>query len=223
MIVVLSRRILFITAMAALLVVPLSHGARADAISIGELSKIYEPLKFTHDKHMEIEANCSSCHHYSGQETPNCRTCHNAGGDESSKKKNIVGLQDAYHGLCIGCHKKISGPSTCSGCHKKKDRKLDTLNLGTISKRFTPVQFSHGRHIDTLNDCALCHHNSKRNLTPACTSCHEAAPIYKYAGPDRKTGLGLKGAYHGLCVGCHKKTSGPAGCTDCHLKKAVKQ
>jgi hypothetical protein len=28
--------------------------------------------------------------------------------------------------------------------------------------------------------------------------------------------LGLKGAYHLNCTGCHTKMGGPTGCLDCH-------
>ncbi len=217
MIVLISRPI-FIALVTTLLVAPLSYDAVADNLTIGRLSQVYEPLKFNHDKHMDIESNCAACHHHSGQETPTCSSCHGPG-DQGAKKRNIAGLKGAYHGLCIGCHKKISGPAECNGCHKKKNRKLDIMEMKTISNVFAPVQFSHGRHIDAISDCALCHHQTEGNRAAPCNSCHEAATIYKYKGTDRKTGLGLKGAYHGLCVGCHKKASGPAGCNDCHQKQ----
>lgn len=219
----LLSRPIFIIAISIFLAIPLCGEAQPDTISIGAISKIYEPLKFTHDKHMEIESNCSACHHHSEQgATPTCASCH-SDGDKVAKKRNIIGLKDAYHGLCIGCHKKISGPSGCTGCHNKKNRKLDTISLKTISNIYLPVTFSHGKHIDTISDCASCHHHSEGNSTPACNVCHETATIYKYKGPDRKTALGLKGAYHVLCVGCHKKGNGPTKCGECHIRKARKQ
>ncbi len=210
----IPSRILFMAAVSILFVASVSPGASADMIRLGALSTVYEPLAFTHDKHMEIGSDCTVCHHHSGQETPRCGSCHGAGG---AGAKNIPGLKDAYHGRCVGCHEKMGGPATCAGCHKKKNVKLDNLTLSSISNMFKPVQFSHGSHIDSLGDCALCHHHAEGDRTAACKSCHEAAMVYVYQGSERKTGLGLKGAYHVLCVGCHKKNnSGPVGCTDCH-------
>lgn len=217
-----ASRGLLMAAISILFVVPVCPKASADVVRIGALSTVYEPLRFTHDKHMEIESNCSVCHHYSGQETPSCVSCHDAGLG-GAKERHIIGLKDAYHGRCIGCHRKTGGPSACAGCHKKKNEKLDTLTLSAISHLFTPVRFSHGSHVDALHDCAVCHHHSKGNGTAACNGCHEAEMVYTYKGSERKTGLGLKGAYHVLCVGCHKKSGGPVSCDACHDRRAQKQ
>jgi hypothetical protein len=204
--VILSRPAL-ILAISILFVAVVSSQAMSDTISIGGLSKLYQPLKFTHDKHMEIGSNCNVCH---------------GAARGAAKKKTVTGLKDAYHGRCIGCHKELSGPVECAGCHNAKKRELDVLYLKTISNIYGPAYFPHGRHIDAVSDCALCHHQAEDNRTSACKGCHDASPVYKYKGNDRRTELGLKGAYHGLCVGCHQKASGPVGCVDCHKKQGQK-
>jgi len=82
----------------------------------------------------------------------------------------------------------------------------DTIVIKGLEKLYGPVEFSHGDHEELAEDCSSCHHHSDEPL-----ACGE------------KAGIGLKGAYHGLCIGCHKESeSGPVGCTDCHAKKAGK-
>ena len=199
-------------------------GGRAfsDTLSLGALSRIYAPLAFTHDKHMEIESNCAACHHYTREgDTPACSACHGTA-TQPPKKQIAVGLKDAYHGLCIGCHKRMSGPVDCGECHAKK-KGLDLIYLKALSKVYQPVRFSHGYHIGLVKSCPSCHHHSEADRTPSCGSCHDNMTVYRYLGADRKTGLGLKAAYHGLCVGCHEKGRGPVACGSCHAGKAEKR
>lgn len=211
-----------IVAISILFVAILSSPGIADTMSIGSLSKVYKPLKFTHDKHMDIASKCDVCHHYSGEgKTPTCVTCHSAPPGKG-KIKTVTGLKDAYHNRCIGCHKEMSGPVECAGCHSEKKKEMHVMYLKTISNLYGPAVFTHGRHIDTVGDCASCHHQMEGSKVSRCKECHEAAPVYKYKGQERKTDLGLKGAYHGLCVGCHKESSGPVGCVECHKKQVKK-
>nr|WP_050813963.1 cytochrome c3 family protein [Pseudodesulfovibrio mercurii] len=65
--------------------------------------------------------------------------------------------------------------------------------------------------------CAGCHHNAPASLTPPkCASCH-GKPFETEGKP------GLKAAYHGQCMTCHKemKLEKPAAtnCVACHEKK----
>ena len=88
------------------------------------------PVPFTHDKHMEI-VQCLVCHHdfrlfdraaAAGEGTP-CWECHKV------KPSAVVplGLREAYHRNCIGCHqvrlnwKQKTGPVTCGECHKRTE------------------------------------------------------------------------------------------------------
>ena len=97
----------------------------------------------------------------------------------------------------------------------------ETITLDILSKRYGPVEFSHGYHADMAGDCASCHHHSPKGTTPACGECHEPIIVYHYDPAQGGPNLGLKGAYHGQCMDCHKEMeSGPMGCTDCHEKVA---
>ena len=98
----------------------------------------------------------------------------------------------------------------------------ETLTLDSLVKEYGPVEFSHGYHAEMIGDCASCHHHSPEGSTPACSECHEPIEVYHYLGAQRITSIGLKGAYHQLCLGCHKEMeSGPVGCTDCHERKGA--
>jgi hypothetical protein len=96
----------------------------------------------------------------------------------------------------------------------------ETLTLDMLTKRYGPVEFSHLYHADMTGDCTTCHHHSEEGTTPGCGECHEPITVYHYEGTERKPGIGLKGAYHRQCMGCHEEWgSGPMGCTDCHERK----
>ncbi len=63
--------------------------------------------------------------------------------------------------------------------------------------------------------CAVCHDDMASNPPQACGRCH--------AGPneaDDPARLGLKGAYHRQCIGCHERQLQPAAapieCSSCH-------
>jgi hypothetical protein len=74
--------------------------------------------------------------------------------------------------------------------------------------------------------CQGCHHNSPASKNPpSCASCH--AKPFDPATPDRP---GLKAAYHGQCMSCHKamgmtelkkggETSSATSCVVCHDEK----
>jgi hypothetical protein len=99
----------------------------------------------------------------------------------------------------------------------------ETITMDSISQVYGPVEFSHRQHADIAGNCAKCHHHSPKGSTPACGECHEPIVVYHYDAAKKGPDIGLKGAYHGLCMGCHKQMgSGPLGCTDCHAKKGKK-
>jgi hypothetical protein len=87
---------------------------------------------------------------------------------------------------------------------------------------FIGVAFPHAQHTEIAGNCATCHHHSPKGATPACGECHEAITVFHYNPTSKEPNIGLKGAYHGQCMGCHKKMGGPLGCTDCHEKKGEK-
>ncbi len=85
------------------------------------------------------------------------------------------------------------------------------------------VSFTHKKHAETLKiDCLKCHHTWKKGETTGklCKDCHKATKEASKAGKD----ITAKDAYHKDCKGCHddlkkaNKPTGPAGCTQCHVK-----
>lgn len=126
----------------------------------------------------------------------------------------------------------------------------DILNSKT--DYYGPVRFSHRSHDNFLNgNCAVCHHRisfdeSDRiglsleefhrdmdiNLGAPCSTCHKnmeeivieaCDKCHRFPDePDNPARIGLKGAYHRQCIGCHERVSTegftPVGCEDCHKK-----
>ena len=98
----------------------------------------------------------------------------------------------------------------------------ETITLDMLINRYGSVEFSHGYHAEIAGHCSSCHHHSEEGSTPACGECHEPITVYQYQGAQRETSIGLKGAYHRQCLGCHQEMeSGPVGCTDCHEKEGT--
>ena len=95
------------------------------------------------------------------------------------------------------------------------------LNSPIIQKtedHYGPVRFMHAKHAGVAQDCALCHHyrplDETASETVRCSACHQEP--FQEQHPER---LGLKAAYHQLCMGCHEKMNqGPVSCTGCHSK-----
>ncbi len=98
---------------------------------------------------------------------------------------------------------------------------LDVIKIEILKNRYEGIEFTHGAHVNYVGDCSQCHHFSQEQVR--CTTCHEVINVYTYKGSKRGAGIGLKGAYHGLCLGCHKEMGGPIGCEDCHVRKRVNQ
>ncbi|NLH50722.1 MAG: cytochrome c3 family protein [Myxococcales bacterium] len=98
----------------------------------------------------------------------------------------------------------------------------ETVTIEGIKKLFGPVMFTHKAHLGYAGKCEECHHHATPGDYPACGQCHKKDEI-KTKNDNQ---IGLKGAYHTQCMGCHKASgSGPLGCTDCHekLKEPVAQ
>lgn len=95
------------------------------------------------------------------------------------------------------------------------------LNNPIIEKEenlYGRVRFMHKKHAGILKDCFICHHHRaadpKAPDISRCSACHQDS--FNAELPGR---IGLKGAHHRQCMGCHKKWGkGPVGCTECHPK-----
>ena len=81
---------------------------------------------FRHDEHnetAEIE-ECNECHHIyedgkkvedESSEDQMCSDCH-----ELKSSNGRPSLRKAFHGNCMGCHRKgVKGPVMCGECHVK--------------------------------------------------------------------------------------------------------
>jgi cytochrome c553 len=100
--------------------------------------------------------------------------------------------------------------------------KAHLLNSQVIRKYsdfYEPVPFKHSKHLQVVKDCTVCHHRQPREkgdtygeplaladlkrvqkLPVSCSSCHG-----KPFNPKQLHVPGLLGAYHQLCMDCHRK------------------
>jgi predicted CXXCH cytochrome family protein len=106
-------------------------------LTLGSLSKVYEPVPFNHSGHVSAAGGCADCHHQHGSvQVQTCVECHRI--DPSVFKKNVdtakfkpcgechapsdrpgrIGLKTAYHQACFKCHKEDvgSGVKNLKGC-----------------------------------------------------------------------------------------------------------
>ncbi|MGD9368377.1 MAG: Ni/Fe-hydrogenase cytochrome b subunit [Desulfobacteraceae bacterium] len=136
---------------------------------------------------------------------------------------------------------------------------LDKPVVNKYSDIYEPVRFMHSKHANVLQDCTICHHRIPREaddrygtpvsmkllreraaLPVSCDQCHAEPFNEKDLGTP-----GLKGAYHQLCMDCHREseqvpftrgpvlysamvrgpvvrtldTRAPTDCLACHAKK----
>jgi len=116
-----------------------------------------------------------------------------------------------------------------------------SVQLNALSQFYAGVEFDHDMHTSLADDCATCHHHTTGSapLKQECTRCHAGGQIAdeiacgecharqtfsaKYLREKEldvaryhTDKLGLKGALHQSCMGCHDKMGGPTGCQDCH-------
>jgi hypothetical protein len=118
----------------------------------------------------------------------------------------------------------------------------DTITLNENGKLFQPFSFNHAKHIQMIKECSDCHHhttgtlvldqncirchqNSSPTKVVSCRGCHLAAPFSPEALAEKRADprrfhldkIGLKGAMHQNCIGCHQRqAAGPVGCQGCH-------
>ncbi|HMB15030.1 MAG TPA: cytochrome c3 family protein [Pelovirga sp.] len=97
---------------AVLLVVLAVVGFAVYAVAAPPKEVVYEVkmgnVTYDHQAHTGLGASCKDCHHTG--EMVSCKDCHN----KTSKPSN----KDAFHGMCIDCHKEqAAGPTKCTECH----------------------------------------------------------------------------------------------------------
>lgn len=133
------------------------------------LAETYGPASFDHPLHQRlVDQGCARCHHTSDNnyDFPSCSECHTATFDPQNLEKPP--LAQAYHLLCIGCHRDSRvGPTDCTGCHTKAEQPpsppghpltgmedcLKCHQVGGAGALALPAD-----HADATNgQCTLCH------------------------------------------------------------------
>ena len=73
----------------------------------------------------------------------------------------------------------------------------------TLKKSFKRVLFNHKIHSNKgVSKCKLCHHRGDVSNSCAAPNCHQGR-----AGTKQ---------IHKRCIGCHRESSGPTKCIECH-------
>ncbi len=123
---------------------------------------------------------------------------------------------------CTECH--TSGHPTKSNpclapCPRSAPKQgPDVVLLNQLSSEYVPVIFAHQLHAQMTQmsgGCAICHHHNSANRIMACRECHSASHPESLAKP------GLKGAYHRLCLNCHREWSHETQCSVCHARRTA--
>ncbi|KPL07716.1 hypothetical protein AMJ86_03235 [bacterium SM23_57] len=92
----------------------------------------------------------------------------------------------------------------------------DIIIIDELESLYSPVEFHHKNHAHWTvmqKGCSECHHYSPEGPIPACNECHT-----KEINPKNLRQVGLKGAYHQQCMGCHQEWSLSTDCNFCHVK-----
>ena len=183
--------------------------------------------------------NCAGCHaQMTGQvfADRDCVQCHAVGKDRLDP---LPGNDEAR--AKIAAAEINARPETLEGVAETEIPEKVTVDI--MADEYQGATFPHRKIVKALAEktkksklatafhsgrpetlCMGCHHNSPASLTPPrCVSCHN---LNKEGAADSRPGL--KGAYHGQCIGCHQEMGieKPAAtdCTECHKKsdKTVK-
>jgi hypothetical protein len=169
-----------------------------------------------------------------------CATCHNVGVGEKSGLVSMMATAPVNPAAMSKEERQAEAagviaarPATQAMVAEKDIPEFVTI--GALADQYRPSRMPHRKIVMALYKgmrgdklaatfhatpeavCAGCHHNAPATLTPPkCASCH-GKPFETEGRP------GLKGAYHGQCMTCHKemKLEKPAAtnCVACHEKK----
>lgn len=180
------------------------HKAKKERLPHSEITDTFKGTFSFDDKehafHKNAGYDCRACHHEKSEKPHKCADCH----DAATKVR-------VYHIFCRDCHRKVRrGPVKCKECHKIKSSPLDSLNdiivLQKTGHRKPPIRFDHRAHMEDYNtECIDCHHLGSMKK---CSECHKKK--------DRGAVINLKIAFHQQCHDCHRRTSGPRACINCH-------
>lgn len=91
----------------------------------------------------------------------------------------------------------------------------DQFIIDELSDLYQAVTFNHKLHADMAEmglHCETCHHYSPAGEIPPCKECHGGEK-----NPANLRQPSLKGAYHRMCLSCHREWSHDTKCIVCHL------
>ena len=94
-------KLVSVVVLAAFLSVGITYAADAPKapVSIKADGAKMAPVAFSHEKHGKVD--CAKCHHVKDKPTEACKSCH----DVKEAKNNAPKIQDAFHKVCLKCHK----------------------------------------------------------------------------------------------------------------------
>lgn len=152
-------------------------------------------LKSGHDKHIEQELDCTTCHAWEegGHVVPGhelCSICHEINMDvvAAVEAKETVAADDK---------------SACAFCHTRDDQSVDPL----VKRMSVETIFAHGPHVDASVACMECHKTPgvipdlpKGPLMPWCMECHT-----KSEPPKLENGEPSAAFAKNDCTVCHSE------------------
>jgi len=176
------------------------------------------------------DKNCAGCHAQMSKKTfaeSDCTKCH------TIDKKAIDPLSKDDKKAMIIAESEIQSLKTHQPQILEKDIP-ENVTIDIMADLYEGATFPHRKIVQALSSriqenelaihfhgesktmCTGCHHYSPPSLTPPkCASCHGISPVPEHDGRP-----GLKGAYHGQCIGCHQEMGieKPAAtdCISCH-------
>jgi len=165
---------------------------KAEEFPESERTKV--ALVFSHERHL-------------GGKVP-CGQCHKVGAHSAGFRVEML--------VCLECHEKMRGPTTCSACHPKWEQVMPSFHRGVdIHKTHGKVELEamakgEGRGSGAETDCNRCH--VKPNF---CIDCHgiEMPHPSDYL---KRHNQEVKGKPE-TCVLCHGKNP----CLTCHQQRGV--
>ena len=122
----------------------------------------------------------------------------------------LGGLSDDYEPVRFShrIHDGLAG-GDCGSCHHRQGM-AEGDRVGVDIK-----ELHEGMGMKMGGPCASCHDDMAKNPPQSCTRCHGLPNE-----PDAPSRIGLKGAYHRQCIGCHERQLKPAfaptECAACH-------
>jgi len=185
--------------------------------------------------HAEAQAkkDCAGCHSQMamGKNSSNkCNSCHHVDIKDSEQLPSKTDAQ-------VRMAKSVVDSRKTSPLIFESNLFPEKVSIGIMAKEYQAADFPHEKVVKTLlarlnkdtmgtyfhQDkyvmCQGCHHNSPQSATPPkCVSCHGMTQTTATDGRP-----GLKGAYHGQCIGCHDEMGiekpAATACIECHKKK----